>query len=131
GTPQRLVGLRASASLFSTLQASPALGRVFDATAENPGQDRFAVLSHGLWQSQFAGDPGVVGRDFRLNGDTYQVTGVMPESFVFPNSATQLWIPFAFTAEQKSDEERGNEYSESVGRLAPGATIEQLNAQMD
>src|SRR5690606_29373528 len=86
GTPQRLVGLRASASLFSTLQASPALGRVFDATAENPGQDRFAVLSHGLWQSQFAGDPGVVGRDIRLNGDTYQVTGVMPESFVFPNS---------------------------------------------
>jgi predicted permease len=131
GTPQRLVGLRASASLFSTLQASPAIGRVFDADAENPGQDKFVVLSHGLWQSQFAGDPGVVGRDIRLNGETYRVTGVMPASFVFPNRETQLWIPFAFSPEQKSDDERGNEYSESVGRLAPGATVEQLNAQMD
>ena len=131
GTPQRLVGLRASASLFSTLQASPAIGRVFDADAENPGQDKFVVLSHGLWQSQFAADPGVVGRDIRLNGESYRVTGVMPASFVFPNRETQLWIPFAFTPEQKSDDERGNEYSESVGRLAPGATVEQLDAQMD
>jgi predicted permease len=131
GTPQRLVGLRASASLFSTLQANAAIGRVFDAESEIPGQDKVAVLSHDLWQSQFAGDPGVVGRDVRLNGENFRVIGVMPADFVFPNRNTQLWIPFAFTPEQKSDDERGNEYSETVGRLAPGATIDQLNAQMD
>lgn len=131
GTPQRLVGLRASPSLFSTLQAKPALGRVFEDDAGTPGQDKVVVLSHGLWQSQFASDPGVIGRDVRLNGLSYRVIGVMPADFVFPNRNTQLWIPFAFTPEQMSDEERGNEYSESVGRLAPGATIEQLHAQMD
>jgi hypothetical protein len=65
GTPQRLVGLRASASLFSTLQARPAIGRVFDADAELPGQDNVAVISDALWRSQFAADPGVIGRDVR------------------------------------------------------------------
>lgn len=130
GTPQRLVGLRATASLFSTLQASPLLGRVFDAEAETPGQDRVVVLSHDLWRSQFAGDPGVLGRDVRLNGEAYRVIGVMPADFVFPNRNTQLWLPFATTPQQRSDDERGNEYSESIGRLAPGASIAQLESQL-
>lgn len=131
GAPQRLVGLRSSASLFSTLQTNAAIGRVFDESAETPGQDKVVVLSHDLWQSQFAGDPGAVGRDVRLNGESFRVLGIMPADFVFPNRSTQLWIPFAFTPEQKSDDERGNEYSEAIGRLAPGATPEQLNAQLD
>ena len=131
GAPQRLVGLRASPSLFSTLQAKPMLGRVFDEEASTPGRDKVVVLSHGLWQSQFAGDPHVIGRDVRLNGLSYRIIGVMPVDFIFPNRNTQVWIPFAFTPEQMSDEERGNEYSESVGRLAPGATREQLHAQLD
>jgi predicted permease len=131
GTPQRLVGLRASASLFSTLGAQPAIGRVFDADAEVPGQDKVAVLGHALWQNQFGGTPDVIGRDIRLNGESYRILGVMPESFVFPNHSTQLWLPFAFTPAQRSDDERGNEYSESIGRLAPGATVEQLHSQLD
>lgn len=131
GAPQRLVGLRTSASLFSTLQAAPLLGNVFDDQAEQPGQDQVAVLSHALWQSQFAADPGVLGRDIRLNGVSYRIIGVMPADFVFPNQHTQLWTPFAFTPGQRSDDERGNEYSESIGRLAPGATIDQLHAQLD
>lgn len=131
GTPQRLVGLRASASLFSTLQATPAIGRVFDAEAETPGQDKVAVISHDLWRAQFASDPGVIGRDVRLNGENHRIIGVMPVDFVFPNRTTQIWLPFAFTPAQKSDDERGNEYSESIGRLAPGATVEQLHGQLD
>ena len=130
GTPQRLVAARTSASLFTTLQAAPLFGRVFDAEAETPGQHRQAVLSHGLWQSQFASDSGVIGRDVRLDGENYRIVGVMPAGFAFPNAHTQLWVPFAFTPEQRADTERGNEYSEAIGRLTPGATIEQLNAQM-
>lgn len=129
GTPQRLIATRASASLFSTLGVGAALGRVFDDSTEVPGNDRVAVLSHGLWHSQFAGDPAVIGRDIRLNGENYRVLGVMPAGFSFPNAETQLWVPFAFTPEQRSDLERGNEFSDSVGRLAPGATMEQLQAQ--
>lgn len=131
GTPQRLVGLRASASLFTTLQASAMLGRVFDAEAETPGQDKVAVISHDLWRAQFASDPGVIGRDVRLNGESHRIIGVMPADFVFPNRQAQVWLPFAFTQAQRGDQERGNEYSESVGRLAPGATIEQLHGQLD
>ncbi len=131
GAPQRLVGLRASASLFSTLQAQPALGRLYDESAETPGQDKVAVLSNALWRSHFASDPQIIGRDIRLNGDSHRVIGVMPEGFVFPNREVQIWLPYAFTPAQKSDLERGNEFSSSVGRLAPGATIQQLDAQLD
>ena len=131
GAPERLVGLRATPSLFSTLRASAALGRVLGEAEAVVGSDKVVVLSHTAWKNNFAADPQIVGRDVRLNGETFRVLGVMPESFVFPNRHTQLFIPFAFTEAQKSDDERGNEYSESIGRLAPGATIEQLHSQMD
>ncbi|HET9483874.1 MAG TPA: ABC transporter permease [Xanthomonadales bacterium] len=131
GAPERLVGLRATPSLFTTLRASAALGRVFGEEEAVPGNDKVVVLSHTAWKNNFAADAQIVGRDVRLNGETFRVLGVMPESFVFPNRNTQMWVPFAFTDAQKSDDERGNEYSESVGRLKPGATIEQLHAQMD
>lgn len=131
GRPERLVGLRATPSLFTTLRAQPALGRAFTDAEAVPGADRVAVLSHATWLAQFAGDPQVLGRDIRLNGESFRVIGVMPDSFAFPNRSTQLWVPFAFTPEQRSDDERGNEYSESIGRLKPGATVEQLNAQLD
>lgn len=131
GAPQRLVGLKATPSLWSTLRAKPALGRTFTDEEAKAGSDKVAVISYGTWKSQFAGDAGIVGTDVRLNGENYRVLGVMPEGFVFPNTRTQLWVPFAFTDKQLTDDERGNEFSESVGRLAPGATVEQLNAQMD
>ncbi len=131
GAPQRLVGLKATPSLFPVLRAQATLGRVFGEEAATPGDDKVVVLSHSAWKSQFAGDTGILGRDVRMNGEVYRVVGVMPENFVFPNKTTQLWVPFAFTAEQKSDDERGNEYSDSIGRLKPGASLEQLHAQMD
>ncbi|MBP7417547.1 MAG: ABC transporter permease [Xanthomonadales bacterium] len=131
GRPERLVGLRATPSLFTTLRAQPALGRAYTDAEAVPGADQVAVLSHATWQAQFAADPEIIGRDIRLNGVAHRVIGVMPESFAFPNRTTQLWVPFAFRPEQKVDDERGNEYSESIGRLKPGASVEQLNSQMD
>jgi predicted permease len=127
--PQRLVGLRATASLFSTLGASAAIGRVFGPEAEQPGSDKVIVLSDKLWRSQFAASPDIVGREIRLNGEPYQVLGVMPAGFAFPNRDFDVWVPFAFTADQRLDTERGSEFSETIGRLVPGATIEQLEAQ--
>ena len=131
GPPERLLGLVATPSLFSTLRVSPQLGRAFTEEEAMPGNDRAVVLTHALWTNRFDGDADIVGRDVRLNGDSYRVVGVMPEGFSFPNRDIDLYVPFAFTPEQRSDEERGNEFSMSIGRLAPGATIEQLNAQMD
>jgi predicted permease len=131
GKPERLVGIMSSPSLFSTLQVAPALGRAYTDAEAEPGNELVAVLSHATWQKHFAGDADVLERSLRLNGKSYRVIGVMPEGFAFPNRNVQIWIPFAFTAEQKSDTERGNEYSSTIGRLKPGATIEQLDAQMD
>jgi predicted permease len=131
GTPERLTGLRTTPSLFTTLGIGAASGRVFNADEAKIGEDRVVVLSHDLWQHRFTSDPDIVGRDLRLNGESYRVVGVMPAGFAFPNRDTELWVPFAFTPEQMSDEERGNEFSESIGRLRTGATAEQLNAQLD
>ena len=131
GTPQRLVGVVATPSLFTTLQVHAQLGRVFGAEAAVPGQDHVAVLSDALWRNQFGADRGVVGRDVRLNGESYRVVGVMAPGFAFPRREAQLWVPFAFTPKQKTDDERGREFSESIGRLKPGATIAQLDAQCD
>lgn len=129
--PERLVGLHATPSLFSTLEVRPALGRVFEDEHAVPGQDRVVVLSHTLWRNRYNADPGIVGRDIRLNGEPYRVLGVMPEGFGFPTRHVQAWVPFAFTPAQMSDQERGNEYSSSVGRMRPGTTVEGLQAEFD
>jgi predicted permease len=131
GTPERLTGLVATPSLFSTLQVPPAIGRPFTADEAIPGNEKVVVLTWDLWQNRFNGDRNIAGSDIRLNGERYRVVGVMPEGFSFPNRDIQLYVPFAFTAEQMSDESRGQEFSNSIGRLAPDATIEQLNTQMD
>ena len=131
GPPERLLGLVATPSLFSTLRVSPQLGRAFSEEEGVPGNDKAVILTHSLWLNRFDGAADIVGRDVRLNGESYRVVGVMPRGFSFPNREIDLYVPFAFTPEQRSDEGRGNEFSMSIGRLAPGATIERLNAQMD
>jgi predicted permease len=127
--PARLVAVRATPSLFTTLRVQPALGRPFTEDEARIGADKVVVLSHTTWQTHYAGDPAIIGRDVRLNDEPYRVIGVMPEGFAFPDRETGLWTPFAFTEEQRSDNERGNEFSASIGRLKPGATITELDAQ--
>jgi predicted permease len=131
GAPERLNGTMATPSTFSTLGVPAALGRVFNDEEGKLGNEHVAVLSFPLWKNVFGGDAGIVGRDVVMNGANYRVVGVMPESFFFPDRKTQLWTSFAFTDEQRSDKQRGWEFSDMVGRLKPGATTEQLDAQMD
>jgi predicted permease len=129
--PERLNGVAATPSLFSTLGASAALGRTLTDADGQVGSEHVVVLSAGLWKNEFGGDTAVVGRDVRLNGDNYRIVGVMPEGFFFPDHQAQLWAPLAFTDKQRSDDERGREMYDSIGRLAPSASIAQLDAQMD
>ncbi len=131
GPPARVLGLRATASLFALLQVTPPLGRAFTEEDDQPGREKVVVLSHALWHQRFGGDRRIVGRFVRLNGEPHEVLGVMPEGFAFPNANVQLWRPFAFTPEQASDEARGNEFSQMLSRLAPGATREQAQRQID
>jgi putative ABC transport system permease protein len=129
--PEQILGLRVTPSFFSTLGRTPARGRGFVDAEAQPGADRLAILTHGLWVSSFGSDPAIVDRDIRLNGEPYRVVGVLGADFELPWREAGVLVPFAFTPEQMSDEGRGNEFSTMLGRLAPGATIEQLNSQMD
>lgn len=130
GQPEQLFGIRTTESLFTTLGTQPFLGRNFMPDELVPGQDRVVILSHDMWQSMFGGDKSVIGKILRVDGESYEVVGVLPEGFVFPNRQADYFVPFAFTAEQKSDQGRGNEYSNMIARLRPGASVELAEQQM-
>ena len=132
--PQRVHVNRANANLFSLLGAQPILGRVFTPEEDQPGHT-VAILSYGLWQRQFAGAPGIVGRSVSLNREIYTVIGVLPATFIFPlpgmdqGDATDLFIPIAFTPDELADEGDNFNYS-IVGRLTPGVALPQANADL-
>jgi predicted permease len=127
--PTRVMGLRVTPSMFETLGVFPLLGRPFESAEGQPGNDRVVLLSHSLWNDRFGRREGIVGQTVRLHGISYSVVGVMPESFDFPQSNVQLWVPYAFTPEQRSDNERGHEYSTMLVRLKPGATPARLKRE--
>ncbi len=138
-SPEHLAGLRVTPSYFSTLRGIPARGRLFTAEEATPGRDRVAIISHNLWRSQFGGQDAILGTNIRMNGETYRVVGIMPKTFVAPNLSMasieepriQLWVPYAFTADEMSDKGRGNWQAFMIGRLKPGVTIDQAQAQVD
>jgi putative ABC transport system permease protein len=130
GQPEQLRALAVTPSFFSTLGRQPFLGRGFTEDEARPAADKYVILTYGVWQSRFGGDRSLVGRDIRLNGEAHRVVGVLPADFRLPGRDIAVLMPFAFTPQQMSDEGRGNEFSQMIARLKPGATIEQLNAQM-
>jgi predicted permease len=129
GQPEQVRGLAVTPSFFTTLRRQPFLGRGFTEAEATPDADNYVILSYGLWQSRFGADASLVGRDIRMNGEAYRVVGVMPADFRLTNDVA-LYVPFAFTAQQMSDQGRGNEFSQMIARLEPGATIDRLNGQM-
>ena len=96
GEPQGLKALGVTGNLLRVLGAAPLLGRTFTDAETFEGQARVVVLSYGLWQSAFAGDPTVVGRTVTLSGRAYDVVGVMAADFFFPGRDVQLWMPVAY-----------------------------------
>jgi putative ABC transport system permease protein len=128
GDPERLKGRRVSANLFPLLGVEPQLGRVFTAAEDQPGTQRVAVLSHRLWQRRFGGDPSIIGKTLTLNDESYTVVGVMPARFQFPANDDELWVPISFTAQEVAN--RNRHYLEVLGRLKPGVTLEQAQAEM-
>jgi predicted permease len=130
GDPERCDGRRVSANTFSLLGVEPVLGRTFRPEEDKPGS-RVVLLSYGLWQRRFGGDPAIVGRAVNLNGESYTVVGVMPRMAELPsmdNWHDQLWVPIAFTSEQAAS--RGSHYLEIIGRLKPGVSQKQAQAEM-
>jgi predicted permease len=130
GTPERVTGARASASLFPLLGVSPMLGRTYTNQEDESGQ-AFVVLSYGLWQQSYGADPNILGRAIQLNRQPYTVIGVMPKTFEFPLrggvwsiTPADLWVPMSFTPEERQG--WGNMYNHNVvARLKPGVTVAQ------
>jgi len=128
GDPERLEGQRVSTDLFPLFGVEPQIGRVFTAAEDQPGNERVVLLSYGLWQRRFGGDAGIVGKSLQLNGSGYTVVGVMPARFQFPTADDEVWVPIAFTQEDATN--RNRHYLRVVGRLKPGVTLAQAQADM-
>lgn len=92
-TPERLMVTAATPSLFTILRARVAIGRLFTEEDAETGRSGTAILSFGLWQQRFGGDPTVLGRTIRLDERDYEVVGVMPRGFAFPDRDTRVWVP--------------------------------------
>ena len=126
---QRLEGMGVTPSLFRLLRAQPVLGRIFTEEEGEIGGERKVMLSYSLWQELYGGDRSVIGKELRIYGNLYAIVGVMPEGFLFLDPGIRLWRPLAFTAGQKQ-EYHSNSW-EMIGRLKPGASMEQAQAQVD
>ncbi|HYT68591.1 MAG TPA: ABC transporter permease [Vicinamibacterales bacterium] len=129
--PQRITAMLATPSLLRLLQVQPIRGRLFMDEEGEIGKTHKVVLTYASWQQWFGGQDNAVGRDVRIGGEPYTVVGILPRGFSFLEPDVKVWVPVAFTAEQKSDESRHSNNWSYVARLKPGATVEQARQQID
>src|SRR5690606_12630455 len=106
-------------------------GRIFTEADGEPGNNLKAILTHGLWQTRFGGDPAVIGREVRINGRQHAIIGVLPAGFQFLNPNISVYLPLAFTPDDKADQNRHSNSYQMVGRLKPGASVEHVQQQLD
>ncbi len=125
--PEDVAGFKVSPGFFSLLGAPPALGREFADEEAVPGQDRRVVLGHALWQRRFAGDPSIVGKTVRFDGEPFEVVGVAKPGFAIPDGA-EAWAPLALTDEQWANRRQAS-YG-AMARLADGQTVESARAEL-
>ena len=128
GEPEKVQAYAATSNFFPLLGATPVLGRNFLAEEDQEGGAKVAILSHGLWQRRYGADSGIVGRNILLNGEKHTVIGVMPAGFRFLHGLTSLWVPAAFTAEQRM--QRDGQNLNVVAKLKTSATVEQAQADI-
>jgi putative ABC transport system permease protein len=125
--PVKVNAIAVTSSLFDTLGVHPLFGRTFTADEERPQGPRAVILSERYWRSELAGDPDILNRTLQLDGQLYQIAGVMPQSFAFPNDVTQMWVPIAFRQDQLTHQQV---FLRMEARLAPGVTLDQASARM-
>ncbi len=132
--PEQLLAVYASPSLFSdVLRVEPFLGRGFSAEEDRPGQGAVTVVTHSFWQRRLGGDEDAIGRRISLDGESYEVIGVMPPGFVYPlyTDRIQLWLPIGHIAGESWMQERSNHPGIYVtARLNEGVTFDQAHDEM-
>ncbi len=125
GQPERINGLRVSANFLSILREQPAIGRGFLPEEERPGGgDKVVVLSHGLWQRRFGGDPNLVGSLIQLDGESHAVVGVLRPNALATEPQVDFLIPSGW------ERQYGGNFLRVIGRLKPGRTAEQATVEL-
>jgi putative ABC transport system permease protein len=127
--PEQVPAATVSTNFFTMLGVKPALGRGFLPDDSTEGRTNVLVISYGLWQERFGGDPQIVGRSVKIwGGNETVIIGVLPRKFTFPNK-TQIWVPRAVTAFVQT---KSRQYSNLavIGRRKPGVTWQQAQAEM-
>ncbi|HET7619028.1 MAG TPA: ABC transporter permease [Vicinamibacterales bacterium] len=129
GEPVRVPGADVSGRFFETLAVRPALGRPLVDADDVDGGPLVAVIGFDLWMSRLGGDPGVIGRRLTLSDKSYQIVGVMPRGFDFPDAA-EIWVPLALPPGEFDASQRMSFYLDAIARLAPGISREQASSEM-
>lgn len=127
--PARVRAAFLGAGMFDLLGVEPLVGRVFAPEEELPDAALTAVLSHGLWRRRYGADRSVIGRTIEINGLPVQVIGVMPPEFVFPSAPVEMWLPLGL--DEAATTNRFNHFVVAIGRLAPGITLPQAEAELE
>jgi predicted permease len=138
GEPERVGTIRVSSSLLPMLGQPPALGRLFVAEEDAPGHPATAILSHGMWTRHYGSDPQMVGKSIMINGTPYEVVGIMPRSFALPrevmptlDGAEQADVLLPLPLPSDASQNRDHEDYNIVGKLKPGVSVKQAQAEMD
>jgi putative ABC transport system permease protein len=128
GEPERVFAPSASANFFTMLGVEPLIGRTFQPGEDKPGTDRTTVLTYGLWQRMFGGDPAAIGQTLTINGNTHTVIGVLPASFQFAFRPADLWLPYQPSNAQLT--RRFMHGTNVIGRLEPGTSVERAQSEI-
>jgi len=126
--PERIETAQISPAAFELLGVKPALGRIFSTEEGHPGRNHVALLSYGLWQRRFGGDPGVLGKSAVLDGISYTIVGVTPPAFRLLDTPSELWTSYTLDASELK--ERGFHTLRVIAHLKPGATLDQAQSEM-
>ncbi len=129
--PQRIDGALCSSTFFSTLGVKPVLGRAFRQDEDRWGAPRVAVIGYGLWQQRFGGSRDVIGKQIRLDGDSYEIAGVMPRGFAFPYRTDQIWVPLLQNIMPEQQKSHDIHFLLVIGRLRTNISVEAARAEID
>lgn len=126
--PEQVESMWVTYQTLPMLGVPPLIGRTFTPEEDSPDGAHTTVLGHAYWQSRFAADPGVLGQTIVVSGITREIIGVMPEGYRFLTYDPALYLPFRFN---EAEVFMGNFSYQAIGRLMPGATVEQANADVE
>ncbi len=127
---ERVQGLRATGNLFAVLGAAARSGRLLQPADEQPGADHVAVLSESFWLRRFGGDPAIVGRAVRLNGEQYTVVGILSSGFATPIRDVDFVLPFAPDRDPRRGARNSLNFIHGAGRLRDGVSMSQASGEL-